>query len=136
MRTDHLSRLENPNLEELRDEDIDDNFLDDTLMNVSLNDEGEISWFADFANYLVGKILKKRLTYTQRCKFFSELKHYFWDEPYLFKMCLDRMIRRCVYGSKTQKIIDECHHGHYGPSTTTEKVFDAGFYWPKIFKEA
>ncbi|GJX15105.1 reverse transcriptase domain-containing protein [Tanacetum coccineum] len=33
--TDHLSRLENPNLEELRDEDIDDNFSDETLMNVS-----------------------------------------------------------------------------------------------------
>ncbi|GKB70839.1 reverse transcriptase domain-containing protein [Tanacetum coccineum] len=49
---DHLSRLENPNLEELRDEDIDDNFLGETLMNVSSNDEGG-------APYLVGKILKK-----------------------------------------------------------------------------
>ncbi|GJX42374.1 reverse transcriptase domain-containing protein [Tanacetum coccineum] len=137
---DHLPRLENPNLEELKDEDIDDNFLDQTLMNVSSNDEDEIPWFADFANYLVGKILRKGLTYAQRCKFFSELKHYFWNEPYLFKMYLDGMIRRCVYGSKTQKILDECHHGstggHYGPSTTAKKVFDAGFYWPTIFKEA
>ncbi|GKF63567.1 reverse transcriptase domain-containing protein, partial [Tanacetum coccineum] len=137
---DHLSRLENPNLEELKDEDIDDNFPDETLMNVSSNDEDEIPWFVDFANYLVGKILRKGLTYAQRCKFFSELKHYFWDEPYLFKMCPDGMIRRCVYGSETRKILDECHHGptggHYGPSTTTKKVFDAGFYWPTIFKEA
>ncbi|GJS99426.1 reverse transcriptase domain-containing protein [Tanacetum coccineum] len=31
--TNHLSRLENPNLTELRDEDIDDNFPDETLMN-------------------------------------------------------------------------------------------------------
>ncbi|GJX60873.1 reverse transcriptase domain-containing protein [Tanacetum coccineum] len=34
----------------------------------------------------------------------------------------------------------ECHHGptggHYGPSITAKKVFDAGFYWPTIFKEA
>ncbi|GKE57227.1 reverse transcriptase domain-containing protein, partial [Tanacetum coccineum] len=49
---DHLSRLENPNLEELRDEDIDDNFPDETLMNVLSNDEDEIPWFTDFANYL------------------------------------------------------------------------------------
>ncbi|GJW94752.1 reverse transcriptase domain-containing protein [Tanacetum coccineum] len=35
---DHLSRLENPNLKELREEDIDDNFPDETLMNVSLNE--------------------------------------------------------------------------------------------------
>ncbi|GKE19205.1 reverse transcriptase domain-containing protein [Tanacetum coccineum] len=26
--------------------------------------------------------------------------------------------------------------GHYGPSITAKKVFDAGFYWPTIFKEA
>ncbi|GJV67322.1 reverse transcriptase domain-containing protein [Tanacetum coccineum] len=39
---DHLSRLENLNLEELRDEDIDDNFPDETLMNVSSNDEDKI----------------------------------------------------------------------------------------------
>ena len=34
----------------------------------------------------------------------------------------------------------KCHYGptggHYGPSTTAKKVFDAGFYWPTIFKEA
>ncbi|GKD30204.1 hypothetical protein Tco_1240982 [Tanacetum coccineum] len=35
----HLSRLENPNLEELRDEYIDDNFPDETLTNVSSKDE-------------------------------------------------------------------------------------------------
>ncbi|GJZ01844.1 reverse transcriptase domain-containing protein [Tanacetum coccineum] len=94
----NLLRVENPNLEELRDEDINDNFPNETLMNVSSNDEDKIPWFADFANYPVGKILRKRLTYAQRCKFFSELKHYFWDEQYLFKMLPDRIIRRCVYG--------------------------------------
>ncbi|GJU77486.1 reverse transcriptase domain-containing protein [Tanacetum coccineum] len=103
-------------------------------------DEKESPWFADFANYLVGGIIRKRLTYAQCCKFFSELKHYFWDEPYLFKACPDGMIRRCVHGSETRKILDECHHGptggHYGPSITAKKVFDVGFYWPTIFKEA
>ncbi|GJS52196.1 hypothetical protein Tco_0625558, partial [Tanacetum coccineum] len=108
---DHLSRLENPNLKELKDEDIDDNFRDETLMNVSSNDEDGTPWFADFANYLVGKILRKGLTYAQRCKFSLELKHYFWDDPYLFKMCPDGMIGRCVYGFETRKILDECHLG-------------------------
>ncbi|GJT77881.1 reverse transcriptase domain-containing protein [Tanacetum coccineum] len=52
---DHLSRLENPHLEELRDDNINDNFPDETLINVSLTEEDNIPWFADFANYLVGK---------------------------------------------------------------------------------
>nr|XP_043619720.1 uncharacterized protein LOC122591520 [Erigeron canadensis] len=50
------------------------------------------------------------------------------------------MIRRCVWGGKTRRILDECLYGptggHYGPSVTGKKVFDAGFYWPTIFKEA
>ncbi|GKD62253.1 reverse transcriptase domain-containing protein [Tanacetum coccineum] len=104
---DHLSRLENLHLEELRDDDIDDNLPDKTLMNVSSTEEDKIPWFTDFANYLVGKFLRKR---------------------------------GCVYGVETRKILDKCHHGptggHYGPSTIAKKVFDAGFYWPTIFKEA
>ncbi|GJS72733.1 reverse transcriptase domain-containing protein [Tanacetum coccineum] len=48
---DHLSRLKNLNLTKLRDEDINDNFHDETLMNILSKDE-EIPWFADFANYL------------------------------------------------------------------------------------
>ncbi|GJV41038.1 hypothetical protein Tco_1419478 [Tanacetum coccineum] len=118
-----------PNLEELRDEDINDNFHDETLMNISTNDNKEIPWFAYFANYLVGKILRKGLTYAQRCKFFSNLKHYFWGEPCLFKMYPDGMIRRCDYSSETQKLLDACYHGptggHYGPSTTAKKLDDA-----------
>ncbi|GJY59050.1 reverse transcriptase domain-containing protein [Tanacetum coccineum] len=51
-----------------------------------------------------------------------------------------RLALRCVHGSETQKILDECHHGptggHYGPSITAKKLFDVGFYWPTIFKEA
>ncbi|GKB66456.1 reverse transcriptase domain-containing protein [Tanacetum coccineum] len=131
VRADHLLRLENPNLKELKDEEINDEIPDEFLMSIE-TDEEKSPWFADFANYLVGGILRKGLTYAQCCKFFSELKHYFWDESYLFKACPDGMIRRCVHGSETQKILDECHHGptggHYGPSITANKVFNVGFY--------
>ncbi|GKA41197.1 hypothetical protein Tco_0733790 [Tanacetum coccineum] len=117
----HLLRLENPNLVELREDEIDDNLLDETLMRIK-NDDEEIPWFIDFSNYLVGKIPRKR--FNQRCKIFTELEHYFWEEPYLFKMSHDGMIRICVYGPKTQKVLDECHHGptvgYSSPSTTTK----------------
>ncbi|GKB88548.1 hypothetical protein Tco_0960820 [Tanacetum coccineum] len=36
---EHLLRFENPHLEELRDDDIDDNFPDETLMNISSPEE-------------------------------------------------------------------------------------------------
>ncbi|GKC75640.1 hypothetical protein Tco_1126414 [Tanacetum coccineum] len=136
---DHLSRLEKPNLKELKDEEINDEFPYEFLMSIKIDKE-ESPWFAYFANYLVGGIIRKGLTYAQRCKFFLELKHYLWDKPYIFKACPDGMIKRCVHCSETRKLLDECHHGptegHYGPSITAKKVFDAGFYWPPIFKEA
>ncbi|GKA01958.1 reverse transcriptase domain-containing protein [Tanacetum coccineum] len=93
---DHLSRIEND--ESSDDSEVDDNFPGEILMEINTKDE---PWFADFANYLVADIIPKGMTYQQKNKFFSDLKHYFWEEPYLFKVCSNKMIRRCVSGSET-----------------------------------
>nr|GEV04334.1 reverse transcriptase domain-containing protein [Tanacetum cinerariifolium] len=90
---DHLSRIEND--ESSDDSEVDDNFSGETLMEINTKNE---PWFADFANYLVAGIIPKGMAYQQKNKFFSDLKHYFWEEPYLFKVCSDGMIRRCVSG--------------------------------------
>ncbi|GKC33550.1 reverse transcriptase domain-containing protein [Tanacetum coccineum] len=132
---DHLSRIENYKIS--NDSEVDDNFLGETLMEINTKDE---PWFTYFANYLVVDIIPKGMTYQQKNKFFSDLKHYFWEEPYLFKVCSDRMIRRCICGPKTQTILDQRHHGptggHYGPNVTAKKVLDSRFFWPTIIKEA
>ncbi|GJY74584.1 reverse transcriptase domain-containing protein [Tanacetum coccineum] len=100
----------------------------------------DIPWFADFENYLVGDIIPKGMTDQQKNKVFSNLKNYSWEDPYLFKVCSDGMIRRCVLGPKTRTILDQCHHGptggHNGPNTTAKKVLDLGFYWLTVIKEA
>nr|GEV76776.1 reverse transcriptase domain-containing protein [Tanacetum cinerariifolium] len=97
-------------------------------------------FISDFANYLVADIIPKGMTYQQKNKFFSDLKHYFQEELYLFKVCSDGMIRCCISGPETQTILDLCHHrptcGHYGPNVMAKKVLDLGFYWPTIIKEA
>ncbi|GKE85848.1 hypothetical protein Tco_1559590, partial [Tanacetum coccineum] len=69
---DHLSRIEND--ESSDDSEVDDNFLRETLMEINTKDE---PWFTDFANYLVADIIPKGMTYQQKNKFFSDLKHYF-----------------------------------------------------------
>ncbi|GJX92617.1 reverse transcriptase domain-containing protein [Tanacetum coccineum] len=86
---DHLSRIENDELSD--DSEVDDNFPRETLMEINTKDK---PWFADFANYLVADIIPKGMTYQQKNKFFSDLKHYFWEEPCLFKVCSDGIIRR------------------------------------------
>ncbi|GJY18515.1 reverse transcriptase domain-containing protein [Tanacetum coccineum] len=84
---DHLSRIEND--ESSNDSEVDDNFPRETLIEINTKDK---PWFANLANYLVGDIIPKETTYQQKNKFFSDLKHYFWEEPYLFKVCSDETI--------------------------------------------
>ncbi|GJS57624.1 copia protein [Tanacetum coccineum] len=50
------------------------------------------------------------------------------------------MIRRCVAGQEAVDILTACHSGptggHYGANYTAKKVFDSGFYWPTIYRDA
>nr|GEY03258.1 reverse transcriptase domain-containing protein [Tanacetum cinerariifolium] len=52
----------------------------------------------------------------------------------------DQIIRRCVAGQEAIDILKACHsgstRGHYGANYTAKKVFDSGFYWPTIYKDA
>ncbi|GJY09324.1 reverse transcriptase domain-containing protein [Tanacetum coccineum] len=97
-------------------------------------------WFADFANYHAGNFVVKGMSSQQKNKFFKDVKHYFWDDPFLFKICVDQVIRRCVHGQEAIDILKACHNGptggHHGPNYTAKKVFDSGFYWPTIYRDA
>ncbi|GJR67842.1 reverse transcriptase domain-containing protein [Tanacetum coccineum] len=46
----------------------------------------------------------------------------------------------CVDGKEALEILEACHSGptggHYGANFTAKKVFDAGFFWPTIYKDA
>ncbi|GKD87572.1 reverse transcriptase domain-containing protein, partial [Tanacetum coccineum] len=59
----------------------------------------------------------------EKNKFFKDVKHYFWDDPFLFKTCADQIIRRCVDGKEAFEILKACHSGptggHYGANFTT-----------------
>nr|GEZ24432.1 reverse transcriptase domain-containing protein [Tanacetum cinerariifolium] len=76
----------------------------------------------------------------QKRKFFKDVKHYFWDDPYLFKICADQVIKRCVSCQDAINILKACHYGptggHHGPNYTARKVFDSGFYWPTTYRDA
>nr|GEY94985.1 reverse transcriptase domain-containing protein [Tanacetum cinerariifolium] len=107
----HLSRLENPHKDVLENKDINENFPLETLGSLSCD---STSWFADIANFHAGNFIKKGLTSQQKKKFFKYVKHYFWDDPYLFRICADQIIRRYVHGKEAFKILKACHEGPTG----------------------
>ncbi|XP_070030023.1 uncharacterized protein [Nicotiana sylvestris] len=63
---------------------------------------------------------------------------FYWDEPYLFKICMDGVIRKCVPKEEQLSILEACHSslfgGHNGGVRTASKVLSFGFYWPTLFK--
>nr|GEW61727.1 reverse transcriptase domain-containing protein [Tanacetum cinerariifolium] len=119
---DHLSRLENPHKDVLEKKDINENFSLETLGSLS---SSSTPWFADIANFHAENFIKKGLTSQQKKKFFKDVKHYFWDNPYLFRICADQIIHRCVHGQKAIDILKSCHKGpsggHHGANLTAKK---------------
>ncbi|GKB67417.1 reverse transcriptase domain-containing protein [Tanacetum coccineum] len=117
--TDHLSRLENPHQDDLEKKEITETFSLETLGMISFQGDSNTPWFTDIANYYAGN---------------------FVDDPYLFKICADKVIRRCVHGQESVDILTACHNGptggHHGANYTAKKFFDSGFYWPIIYRDA
>ncbi|GKE35569.1 reverse transcriptase domain-containing protein [Tanacetum coccineum] len=124
---DHLSRLENPHQSDLKKMEITKTFPLETLGMVTFRGDSSTPWFADIANYHAGNFIVKGMSSQQKNKFFKDVKHYFWDGPYLFKICADQVIRWCVYGQEVVDILTACHNGptggHHGANYTAKNVF-------------
>lgn len=131
---DHLSRL-------LHDAEgnklpLSENFPDEQLLAIDL----QLPWYADIVNYITTKVFPPGMTSQERKRLVSMSRHYYWDEPYLFKFCPDQIIRRCVPKEEHMSILQHCHQfscgGHFGAKRTALKVLQSGFYWPHVFKDA
>ncbi|GKC30473.1 reverse transcriptase domain-containing protein [Tanacetum coccineum] len=119
---DHLSRLENPYENVLDPKEVNEKFPLEALNMVTSRGDSSTPWFADYANYHAGNFIVKGMSSQQN------------------KICADQMIWRCVAGQEAVDILTACHSGptggHYGANYTAKKVFDSGFYWPTIYKDA
>nr|GEV72625.1 reverse transcriptase domain-containing protein [Tanacetum cinerariifolium] len=137
---DHLSRLENLYENVLDPKEINEKFPLEMLSMLTFRGDSNAPWFVDFSNYHVGNFIVKGMTSQQKNKFFKDVKHYFWDDLFLFKICVDQVIRRCVHGKEALEILVAYHNGptggHHGANLTAKKIFDVGFFWPTIYKDA
>nr|GEV43757.1 reverse transcriptase domain-containing protein [Tanacetum cinerariifolium] len=132
--------LQNPHQNVLDPKEINESFSLETLNLVSFHGNSSTSWFVDFANYHAGDFVVKGMSSQQKNKFFKDVKRYFRDDPFLFKICADQVIRRYVHSQEAIDILKACYYGttggHHGLNYTAKKVFDSGFYWPTIYRDA
>nr|GEY11830.1 reverse transcriptase domain-containing protein [Tanacetum cinerariifolium] len=136
---DHLSRLENSHQDVLENKDINENFPLETLGSLTSH---STPWFADIANFHAENFIKKGLT-SQQKKTFEILKA-FHEGPsgghHGVNLTAKKIIRHCVHGQDAFEILKAFHEGpsggHHGANLTAKKVFDAGFFWPSIYRDA
>ncbi|KAJ9535799.1 hypothetical protein OSB04_un001046 [Centaurea solstitialis] len=133
---DHLSRLEKQDNPE-PGTDICETFPDEKIFAIK---QLSVPWFADIVNYLACGIIPKELNKHARRKLIFDSKKYLWDDPFLFKICADQMIRRCVPKEETTQIIHHCHSGpcggHFSGNRTAAKILQSGFFWPTLHQDS
>ena len=129
---DHLSRLVPESIS--HGLPIGDSFPDEHLFSLV-----HCPWYVDIVNYLVTGQIPPQWTSQQKRKFLVDIKKYYFDDPYLFKYCPDQFMRRCVPNDDQIGILTFFHSeacgGHFSARKTTDKILQAGFYWPTLFKD-
>ncbi|GJV33692.1 reverse transcriptase domain-containing protein [Tanacetum coccineum] len=130
----------NLTLIKFENKEINEAFPLETLGSIALKDDSTLVW--PICNYHAGKIRYKGMTSkNKKINFFKDVKHYFLDDlPLPFKICADQYKTYVIRGEEALDILKACHSGptggHYGANYTARKVFDSGFYWPTIYKDA
>jgi hypothetical protein len=118
----HLSRLQFKESIELP---INDYMRDDTLLKVSKTD----LWYVNIVNYIVAGYIPPE---ADKKKIIRDSRLHLWDDPYLYQVCTDGLLKRCIPAFETWKILEHCHSspygGHYGAFHTNAKVWQSGFY--------
>jgi hypothetical protein len=111
-----LSRLHHKDTHELP---INDYLRDDTLLKVTDSDP----WYVNIVNYIVAWYVAPR---EDKRKLKHQSHAHLWDDPYLYRVYADRLLRRCVLMVEATKIIERCHaspyEGHYGAFRTHAKI--------------
>ena len=123
---DHLSRI---SIDDPLPLPIQDSFPDEHILEVKLK---LTPLYAHIVNYLVIGKVPNDWDYNERKKFFKTVPHYFWEEPELFYLGVDQVLRRCVSEEEQGKILELCHSssygGHYSSKIIATKVLQFGFY--------
>ena len=95
--------------------------------------------YTDIVNYLVTGQIPSQWTSQQKRKFLVDIKKYYFDDPYLFKYCPDQLMRRCVSNDDQIGVLtfyhSEAYGGHFFARKNADKILQAGFYWPTLFKD-
>nr|KYP43018.1 Pro-Pol polyprotein [Cajanus cajan] len=73
-------------------------------------------------NYKATRVVSEEYNWHQRKKLFRDSNFYVWDDPYLFKVGANGLLRRCVIGAEIKDILWHCHNSPYGAHYNGERT--------------
>jgi hypothetical protein len=98
---------------------------DDMLLKITRSDP----WYVNIVNFMVAGYVPLG----------ENKRKLIWDSPYLFRVCADGLLRRCVQAEEDIHIIERCqsspYGGHYGVFHTHAKIWQSGFFWPTVYED-
>ncbi|WVZ76503.1 hypothetical protein U9M48_024478 [Paspalum notatum var. saurae] len=100
----HLSWMK---FEETSPLPIDDYIRDDQLLKVTTAQP----WYANLVNYIIAGYVHEG---ADKRKLAQDSRFYLWDDPYLYKLCADGILRRCIPACEAPQVLDRCHASSYG----------------------
>ncbi|RDY02542.1 Retrovirus-related Pol polyprotein, partial [Mucuna pruriens] len=114
---DHLSKIE-------REDDpmpIKDEFPDEKLLHITI----PTSWFADICNFVAASQFPPKASQLYKERLQNDAKYYIWDDPYLWRLCNDQVIHRCIPDVEINSVLQFCHAEprgiHYKSTQTARK---------------
>jgi len=94
------------------------------------------TWYANIVNFMVSGYVPPS---EKKKKLQAESRRHLWDDPYLYRICSDGLLRRCMPKIEGIQIIEKCHAtpygGHYGAFRTQAKIWQCRFFWPTMYED-
>jgi hypothetical protein len=87
-------------------------------------------WVLDQKDHALGENKRKLQVKSQ---------HHLWDDSYLYRVCSDGLLMRCVSIAEGLQITERCHAvpygGHYRVFYTQAKIWQCAFFWPTMYED-
>jgi hypothetical protein len=116
----------------------DDHFSDATIMTI--NAKKTLEEYRKIIQYLDGTRFPIRTTKVIRTRIAHKSQNYSIISNQLYFQGRDGVLRQIGGKGETSRLLYELHDGFYGGHfvgrITTEKILQAGYYWPTFFKDA
>jgi hypothetical protein len=71
---------------------------DDALLKVSSIDP----WYANIVNYIIAGYIPPTV---DKKKIIRDSRVHLWDDPYLYRVCTDGLLRRCILAFENGKFM-------------------------------